>query len=94
MKQKRIKVTFVLMALLLLLSASACGSSKPCDGCGRTLTKAYTNTSTGEKDYYCKSCSSDCAFCRKDATKHYTSGLGRVLFVCDDCYDYIHGINN
>lgn len=42
MKQKRIKVTFVLMALLLLLSASAYGSSKPCDGCGRTPTKAQT----------------------------------------------------
>lgn len=94
MSKPKSKIVCILMALLLSICIAACSSSKPCDGCGRTPTKAYTNTSTGEKEYYCKSCSSDCAFCRKDATKHYTSGLGRVLFVCDDCYDYMHRVNN
>lgn len=86
-------VLMTLLAMALLLCTSAC-SSNPCDSCGNTPTKGYKNEQTGKTEYYCKACSSDCAFCSKEATKHYTSGLGRVIFVCDSCYEYIHNLNN
>lgn len=88
---KRVVSTLLIVALLGLLSA--CGSSEPCDSCGKTPTKGYTNNYSGNKEYYCSDCSSDCAFCSNKATKHYTSGLGMIIFVCDDCYKEIQELN-
>jgi len=90
-KQKTI-VFFLVIGLAL--TTASCGSSQPCDSCGATPTRSYKNVYTGEKEYYCKNCSSDCAFCSEKATKHYASGLGRIVFVCNDCYEYIHRLND
>ncbi len=76
-------------AVLLLLSG--CYSNTPCS-CGATKTKAYKNEHTGEKEYYCDSCASDCAYCSDEATQYYASASGRIIFICDDCYDYIQNL--
>lgn len=75
----------ILLAGLILGMLAACGSSEPCS-CGRTPTKGYKNEYTGETEYYCSVCSSDCAFCSNEATKHYTSALGTIVFVCEEHY--------
>lgn len=82
---KRIIAT--MLTVLILGTLSACSSSEPCDSCGRTPTKAYKNEHSGEKEYYCERCSSDCAFCPHKATMHYTSSAGIIIFICEDCYD-------
>lgn len=54
-------------------------------------TKGYENTATGEKEYYCSKCTSECMWCQKrEATKHYTSNGGSIMFVCDKCYEDLH----
>lgn len=87
-------ISMHMLMLLMLVFLSACGSSEPCTSCGGTPTKAYQNNYTEEKEYYCESCSSDCAFCSDDASNHYTSGLGIIIFACDDCYEEIQEINS
>lgn len=89
---KRIVATLIVIVSILTLSA--CSSSNPCESCGRAPTKAYKNDYTGEKEYYCSNCSSDCAFCSERATTHYTSGLGIIVFVCKDCYQEIQDLNS
>ena len=84
----------LIMLSLMVMFLSACGSSEPCTSCGDTPTKAYQNNYTEEKEYYCESCSSDCAFCSDDASNHYTSGLGIIIFACDDCYEEIQEMNS
>lgn len=83
----------ILIVVALLAMLSACGSSEPCESCGDSPTKAYTNDYSGEKEYYCSDCSSDCAFCSNKASEHYTSGLGMIIFACDDCYEEIQELN-
>ena len=93
--KRNLKSVFSLLAVMILLVAfTACGSSKPCEICGDTPAKGYKNTASGEKEYYCEDCSSDCAFCSDDATTHYTGGLGSIIFACDDCYEYIESLNS
>ena len=87
-------ISMHMLMLLMLVFLSACGSSEPCTSCGGTPTKAYQNNYTEEKEYYCESCSSDCAFCSDDASNHCTSGLGIIIFACDDCYEEIQEINS
>ena len=83
------------VAALLTVTMTACGgSNEPCETCGRTPTTGYDNKSTGEVEYYCASCSSDCEFCSEKATKNYTSGLGVIVFVCDECYNDILEMNS
>lgn len=82
MKVKRF-VVCVLTAITLILSGC---SSKPCINCGDTPTKGYENERTGEKEYYCKECSSECTFCWDEADRHYTGG-GGIIFICEDCYE-------
>lgn len=88
--------TYVLSAVLLMGLLAACGatSSEPCTSCGRTPTKKYQNESSGEAEYYCEVCSSDCAFCSGKATQHYSSALGVIVFVCDSCYEEIQSLNS
>ncbi len=83
----------ILIVVAMLAMLSACGSSEPCESCGDSPTKAYTNDYSGEKEYYCSDCSSDCAFCSDKASEHYTSGLGMIIFACDDCYEEIQELN-
>lgn len=83
----------ILIVVALLAMLSACGSSEPCESCGDSPTKAYTNDYSGEKEYYCSDCSSDCAFCSNKASEHYASGLGMIIFACDDCYEEIQELN-
>lgn len=84
----------VLLLLLMLIGITACGgSSEPCQNCKSTPTTAYKNDYTGEKEYYCKDCASDCAFCTNTATKHYTTSVGQIVFACDDCYKEIQALN-
>lgn len=83
----------ILIVVAMLAMLSACGSSEPCESCGDSPTKAYTNNYSGEKEYYCSDCSSDCAFCSDKASEHYTSGLGMIIFACDDCYEDIQELN-
>ena len=71
-----------------------CLSSEPCESCGDTPTKGYKNDYSGEKEYYCSDCSSDCAFCSNKAKHHYTSGLEIIIFACDDCYKEIQELNS
>ena len=80
------KVFSAVLFSILLIGVGGCGSSEPCADCGNTPTKAYKNTSTGENEYYCEKCASDCAFSSKKATKHYTSAAGIIIFACNDCY--------
>lgn len=87
-------VVSVLIVGVILAALTACGSSEPCESCGDTPTKSYTNTYYEEKEYYCADCSSNCAFCSDEATNHYTSGLGIIIFVCDDCYEEILSYNS
>ncbi len=85
----------LIAAIMMLGTLTACGgSNEPCQSCGSTPAKGYKNEYTNETEYYCEECSSDCAFCSNKATKHYTSGVGLIVFVCDDCYEYIKGINS
>jgi len=83
----------ILIVVAMLAMLSACGSSEPCETCGDSPTKAYTNDYSGEKEYYCSDCSSECAFCSDKASEHYTSGLGMIIFACDDCYEEIQELN-
>ncbi len=89
MKKKREWISRALLIFAAMLCLTGCMSNEPCDSCGHTPSKGYKNESTGKTEYYCQACSSDCAFCSKKATRHYTSGLGRIIFVCDDHYDYV-----
>ncbi len=88
------RIMSILIVVVMLGALSACGSSKPCESCGDTPTKGYKNDYSGEKEYYCSDCSSDCAFCSNKAKHHYTSGLGIIIFVCDDCYKEIQELNS
>lgn len=87
------KIVAMLMLVGLISVMAACGSSEPCNSCGETPTKAYENTVSGEKEYYCEACSSDCAFCSGEATKHYTSAAGLIIFACSDCYEEIQELS-
>lgn len=85
--KKRI-LAFVVAASMVF---TACGSLKPCAKCGDTPAKGYKNTVTGEKEYYCGDCTSECMWCQgRKATKHYTSIGGQLMFVCDECYEGLH----
>ena len=75
-----------LLVLVMLVIALAGCSSNPCENCNDTPTKGFRNESSGEKEYYCDDCSSECDLCGDDVFKHYTSGAG-VRFVCKDCYE-------
>lgn len=86
-------VALLLVVAALLGTMAACGSSHACESCGKTPTKAYTNTGTDEKEYYCSKCSSRCEFCGGKATKYYTSLLG-ITFVCKSCYNEIMELNS
>lgn len=89
------KLLLVIVGLMMTCMVfTSCGSKEPCESCGQTPTNDYKNEVTGEKEYYCEDCSSDCAFCSKEADKYYTSGVGLLMFVCDECYDEIEEINN
>lgn len=88
------RIISILIVLAMLCALSACGSSEPCESCRATPTKGYKNEYTGEKDYYCSNCSSDCAFCSDKATTHYTSAIGMIIFVCNDCYKEIQDLNS
>lgn len=82
--KKRI-LAFVVAASMAF---TACGSLEPCTKCGSTPTKGYKNTVTGEKEYYCGECTSECMLCQKrKVTKHYTSMGGLLIFACDECYE-------
>lgn len=87
------KIYGLVMLILTSVFLTACGSSEPCDRCGTSPTKSYKNDYTGENEYYCSDCSSNCEFCGQTAIKHYTSGLGLVIFACDDCYQEIMELN-
>lgn len=91
---KKIILSITLLLGITCLCACSIGyvSSEPCS-CGKTPTKAYQNSDSQEAEYYCKSCSSDCEFCSEKATEYYTSGLGCIIFVCDDCYQDILEMN-
>lgn len=89
---KRIIAITIVLAMSII-SFTACISSEPCSNCGNKPTKGYKNTSTNETEYYCSDCSSDCAFCSHKATRHYTSVDGKIIFICNDCYEYIQKIN-
>ncbi len=92
MKKRSKQLPFLLATILIIaMCFSACGSSNPCEKCDGTPTKGYKNASTGEKDYYCAKCSSECMWCQdKKATKHYTNAIGTIMFVCDECYEDLH----
>jgi len=87
MKKSIKKIIVVMLVMISVLSFAACKSSTPCRACRDTSTKGYKNEYTGEKEYYCDDCASDCEFCADEATEYYTSGLGSIVFVCDDCYE-------
>lgn len=91
---KKCKKALYYLAVVSLIATTACSSSEPCERCGNTPTKGYTNQMTNEKEYYCSECSSRCDLCSKKATKNYTSALGTIVFVCDDCYRAIQEINS
>lgn len=88
------RILSLLLVIVMLAALAGCGSSEFCESCGDTPTKGYMNTYYKEKEYYCKYCSSDCAFCPDQATKHYTSGLHTIVFVCTDCYEEILSYNS
>lgn len=91
---KKMIPSIILLFCITCLSACSGGhiSSEPCS-CGKVPTKAYQNSDSQETEYYCESCSSDCEFCSEKATEYYTSGLGCIIFVCDDCYQDILEMN-
>lgn len=91
-KLKRVVVTLFVFAMIGMFSA--CGLSESCVSCGETPTKGYKNNYSGEKEYYCSECSSDCVFCAGEATEYYTSALGIIIFACDDCYKDIQELND
>lgn len=76
---------------MCIMYFTACGSSEPCAKCVNMPTKGYENIATGEKEYYCSKCTSECMWCQKrEATKHYTSNGETIMFVCDKCYGDLH----
>lgn len=84
------RIVSVLLVITMLGALSACSSSEPCKSCGTRGTKGYKNDSSGKTIYYCSDCSSKCFFCGERAKHHYTTLLGTINFVCDDCYDGLH----
>lgn len=84
----------VLLVGAMVIALSACSFTEPCESCGDKPTRGYKNSYYDEKEYYCRDCSSECAFCSDDATEHYTSGLGIIIFACDDCYEEIASYNS
>ena len=80
-----IRILAVIVIVALMVSLAAC-SSNPCEDCGDTPTKGYKNEKSGDKEYYCADCSSECNLCYDDAAKHYTGGMG-IIFICNDCYE-------
>ena len=88
------RVVCMLFVLVFLAVMCGCGSSEPCENCGKTPTKGYTNEYSGEKDYFCSECSSQCILCSEKATEHYTSALGIIVFACHDCYQDILDLNS
>lgn len=87
-------ICIIMMLCLMTIFFAACGATNiPCESCNSTPTKPFKNDYTGENEYYCDSCSSDCAFCSNEATTHYTSALGVIVFVCDDCKEEIQSFN-
>lgn len=90
---KKWNVLIATLAATLLFALTSCSSNKPCMECRSTPAQGYKNTATGEKDYYCKSCASDCAWCSDKATEHYTNGFEEITFVCKDCYRDIMELN-
>lgn len=89
---KRIGV--VLAAGAMVIALSACSFTEPCESCGDKPTRGNKNNYYDEREYYCRDCASDCAFCSGRATEHYTSGLGCIIFACDDCYEEIESYNS
>lgn len=87
------KIKIALLIALISINLCACGLFEACENCGKTPTRAFMNNATNENEYYCKDCSSMCWICRETANHYYTSGFEEIVFVCDDCYEYIMGIN-
>lgn len=82
----------LLTAVALMLSLVSCGSSQPCHDCGRVPTKGYKNNYTGETEYYCSVCSSDCEMCSSTSAKHPVTLFGQVVFLCDDCDEELRAL--
>lgn len=83
-----IRILSILIVLAFLLPAC---SSQQCTECGDTPTKAFKNTATNEKEYYCQDCYSHCFVCNGKATKHYVNMLENIVFICNDCYEDWNG---
>lgn len=88
------RIVSILIAGVMLVALSTCGSSEMCESYIYMLTMDYTNNYSCEKEYYYADCSSDYAFCSDKVTEHYTHGFGIIFFACDDCYKEIQGMNS
>lgn len=93
MKKFLKRIIVMILAATTLITVSACGSSVPCELCDATPTKGYKVKGSNEKHYVCSECSSECFWCSDRASKHYMSGLGVIIFVCNDCYKEIVELN-
>lgn len=59
----------LILSILFAVLISGCAFNTPCDSCGDTPSKGYTNESTGEKEYYCDECT-DCDLCGDESEYH------------------------
>lgn len=66
----------------------------PCEVCGGVPTQMFPaedEVTTGEPAFYCEPCTLICYFCGGDATTHYNKPLWGEIFVCQECYEGVHG---
>lgn len=91
MKKNRTCLVAILVLAAICTACSDGGytSREHCDYCGQTPTKAFA-TSDGGTSYICEKHSTTCVACggkKGKVTRHFTSGLGIEIFVCEKCYE-------
>ena len=93
MKRPKHLLILILCGVLLAMSMSACGGgfSQP-EPCSNLFNRCTTGTrrfvsDTDRELFYCRECVTTCDICGERATEHFTNLLGRLTFVCRECYN-------
>lgn len=85
----RLKGWSVCLGIMIMCIALCLITAKmiPCEECGDKPTKKFENQYSGENEYYCKACYTDCAWCSGKADRYYINLIGEIMFVCEECDD-------
>jgi len=91
----RRKFFSIVLVLILLMGATACGRDlyvydnpcfrTECRDSGRRTRQFFTDNET--ERFFCQRCVDNCFFCSQSAVRHFTNMMDSLTFVCQDCYD-------